>query len=100
VQILDYNKVTYDPETRTISDVIKWRDPTVRKAESYLLGAQFFAYGVKSNYTVKSAAQWPFDVLRQGERILALLVLQLLRQVKMASEWALKYLRNQHLLVS
>ena len=63
------NKVTYDPETRTISDVVKWRDPTVRKAESYLLGAQFFAYGVKSNYTVKNAAQWPFDVLRQGERI-------------------------------
>jgi hypothetical protein len=63
------NKVTYDPETRTISDIIKWRDPIVRKAESYLLGAQYFAYGVKSNYTVKSAAQWPFDVLRQGERI-------------------------------
>jgi hypothetical protein len=64
-----YNRVTYDPKTRTISDVIKWRDPTVRKAESYLLGSQFFAYGVKSDYTVKNAAQWPFDVLRQDERI-------------------------------
>ena len=38
-----YNRVTYDPKTRTLSDVIKWRDPTVRKAESQLLGSQFFA---------------------------------------------------------
>ena len=65
-----YNKVTYDPKTRTISDVITWRDPTVRKSESHLLGAQYFAMGVKSDYVVKSAAQWPFDVLKQGEKIL------------------------------
>jgi hypothetical protein len=64
-----YNKVTYDPESRTMSDVIKWRDPTIRKSESQLLGSQFFAYGVKSNYTVKNAAQWPFSVLKTGERI-------------------------------
>ena len=65
-----YNKVTYDPKTRTMSDVITWRDPTVRKSESHLLGAQYFAMGVKSDYVVKSAAQWPFDVLKQGEKIL------------------------------
>ena len=64
-----YNKVTYDPKTRTISNVIRWRDPTVRKSESHLLGSHFFAYGVKSNYTVKNAAQWPFNVLKKGERI-------------------------------
>ena len=65
-----YNKVTYDPKTRTMSDVITWRDPVVRKSESHLLGAQYFAMGVKSDYVVKSAAQWPFDVLKQGEKIL------------------------------
>jgi hypothetical protein len=64
-----YNRVTYDPETRTISNVVKWRDPTVRKSESQLLGSHFFAYGVKSSYTVKNAAQWPFSVLKTGERI-------------------------------
>jgi hypothetical protein len=64
-----YNKVSYDPESRTMSEVIKWRDPTIRKSESQLLGSQFFAYGVKSNYTVKNAAQWPFSVLKTGERI-------------------------------
>lgn len=64
-----YNRVAYDLKSRTISDVIKWRDPTIRKSESQLLGSHFFAYGVKSNYTVKNAAQWPFDVLKQGERI-------------------------------
>lgn len=64
-----YNKVTYDPKTRTISNVIRWRDPTVRKSESHLLGSHFFAYGVKSNYTVKNVADWPFNVLKKGERI-------------------------------
>jgi hypothetical protein len=64
-----YNRVAYDPKTRTISNVVKWRDPTVRKSESQLLGSQFFAYGVKSSYTVKNAAQWPFSVLKTGERI-------------------------------
>ena len=64
-----YNRVTYDPKTRTLSDVIRWRDPTVRKSESHLLGSHFFAYGVKSNYTVKNVADWPFSVLRKGERI-------------------------------
>jgi hypothetical protein len=67
-----YNKVTYDPESRTMSDVIKWRDPTIRKSESQILGSQSFAYGVKSNYTVKNAAQWPFSVLKTGERILGI----------------------------
>jgi hypothetical protein len=65
-----YNRVTYDPKTRTLSDVISWRDPTVRKSESHLLGSHFFAYGVKSSYTVKSGDQWPFSVLKTGERIL------------------------------
>jgi hypothetical protein len=64
-----YNRVTYDPKTRTISDVITWRDPTVRKSESHLLGSHFFAYGVKSSFTVKSGADWPFSVLKEGERI-------------------------------
>ena len=64
-----YNRVTYDPKTRTISDVITWRDPTVRKSESHLLGSHFFAYGVKSSYTVKNGADWPFSVLKEGERI-------------------------------
>ena len=64
-----YNRVTYDLETRTISNVVKWRDPTIRKSESQLLGSHFFAYGVKSSYTVKNAAQWPFSVLKTGERI-------------------------------
>jgi hypothetical protein len=64
-----YNKVTYDRKSRTISNVVKWRDATIRKSESQLLGSQFFAYGIKSNYTVKNAAQWPFDVLKEGERI-------------------------------
>ncbi len=65
-----YNKVTYDPKTRTMSNIIQWRDPSVRKSESYLLGAQYFALGVKSDYVVKSAAQWPFDVLKEGEKII------------------------------
>ena len=64
-----YNKVTYDPKTRTMSNAVQWRDPSVRKPESYLLGAQYFAMGVKSDYVVKSAAQWPFDVLKGGEKI-------------------------------
>ena len=64
-----YNRVTYDLETRSISNVIRWRDPTVRKSESHLLGSHFFAYGVKSNYTVKNATQWPFSVLKKGARI-------------------------------
>jgi len=64
-----YNRVTYDLETRTVSNVIRWRDPTVRKSESHLLGSHFFAYGVKSNYTVKSGDQWPFSVLKEGEKI-------------------------------
>ena len=63
------NKVTYDPETRTISDVVKWRDPTVRKSAAQFHGSHFFAYGVNSSYTVKNAAQWPFSVLKTGERI-------------------------------
>jgi hypothetical protein len=65
-----YNRVAYDPQTRTLGNVIKWRDPTVRKSESQLFGSQFFAYGVKSYYTVKNAAQWPFNVLKKDERIL------------------------------
>ena len=65
-----YKRVAYDPQTRTIGNVIKWRDPTVRKSESQLFGSQFFAYGVKSNYTVKNATLWPFNVLKKGERII------------------------------
>ncbi len=65
-----YNRVTYNPKDRTISNIVMWRDPTVKKPEALLLGAQFFALGVKSDYTVKSAAQWPFDVLKQDEKIL------------------------------
>lgn len=64
-----YKKVTYDPETRSMSNVVTWRDPSVRKSEAQLLGAQYFAMGVKSDYIVKSAAQWPFDVLKKGEKI-------------------------------
>ena len=67
-----YNKVTYDPKTRTMSNIVMWRDPSVRKPEALLLGAQFFALGVRSDYVVKSAAQWPFDVLKQGERIVGI----------------------------
>lgn len=65
-----YNKVTYDSKSRTLSNIIKWRDPTVRKSESQLLGSQFFLYGVKSDYTIKNADQWPFGVFKQGERII------------------------------
>ena len=64
-----YNKVTYDPKTRTMSDIVMWRDPTVKKPEALLLGAQYFALGVKGNYVVKSAAQWPFNVLKKGQKI-------------------------------
>ena len=64
-----YNKVTYDPETRTMSDVIKWRDPTIRKSESQILGSQSFVSGVKSDYVVKRAAEWPFSVLKKGQKI-------------------------------
>ena len=67
-----YNKITYDPKTRTMSNIVMWRDPSVRKPEALLLGAQFFALGVRSDYVVKSAAQWPFDVLKQGERIVGI----------------------------
>jgi hypothetical protein len=67
-----YNKITYDPKTRTMSNIVMWRDPSVRKPEALLLGAQFFALGVKSDYVVKSAAQWPFNVLKQGERIIGI----------------------------
>ena len=65
-----YNKVTYDPKTRTMSNIIRWRDPTVRKSESQLLGSQYFALGVKSDYVVKRTAQWPFEVFKKGEKIL------------------------------
>jgi hypothetical protein len=65
-----YNKVTYDPKTRTMSNIVMWRDPTVKKPEGLLLGAQYFALGVKSDYVVKSAAQWPFSVLKKGEKII------------------------------
>jgi hypothetical protein len=64
-----YNKVTYDPESRTMSDVIKWRDPTIRKSESQILGSQSFVSGVKSDYVVKRAAEWPFSVLKKGQKI-------------------------------
>jgi hypothetical protein len=65
-----YNKITYDPKTRTMSNIVMWRDPSVKKPEALLLGAQFFALGVKSDYVVKSTAQWPFNVLKQNEKIL------------------------------
>jgi hypothetical protein len=64
-----YNKVTYDSESRTMSDVIKWRDPTIRKSESQILGSQSFVSGVKSDYVVKRAAEWPFSVLKKGQKI-------------------------------
>ena len=64
-----YNRVAYDPKTRTMSNVVKWRDSTVRKSEALLLGSQYFAVGVKSSYVVKNAALWPFSVLKTGERI-------------------------------
>ena len=64
-----YNKVTYDPESRTMSNVIKWRDPTIRKSESQILGSQSFVSGVKSDYVVKRAAEWPFSVLKKGQKI-------------------------------
>ena len=64
-----YNKVTYDPESRTMSDVIKWRDPTIRKSESQILGSQSFVSGVKSDFVVKRAAEWPFSVLKKGQKI-------------------------------
>jgi hypothetical protein len=65
-----YNKITYDRKSRTMSNIVMWRDPSVRKPEALLLGAQFFAMGVRSDYVVKNAAQWPFDVLNQGEKII------------------------------
>ena len=64
-----YNKITYDPKTRTISNIVMWRDPSVKKPEALLLGAQYFALGVKGDYVVKSAAQWPFSVLKKGQKI-------------------------------
>jgi hypothetical protein len=64
-----YNKFTYDPKSRTMSNIVKWRDSTVRKSESQLLGAQFFALGIKKDYVVKRAAEWPFSVLKTGEKI-------------------------------
>jgi hypothetical protein len=63
------NKVTYDPESRTMSEVIKWRDSTIRKSESQILGSQSFVSGVKSDYVVKRAAEWPFSVLKKGQKI-------------------------------
>jgi hypothetical protein len=65
-----YNKITYDPKTRTMSEIVMWRDPSVKKPESLLLGSQYFDLGVKSDYVVKSAAQWPFNVLKKGEKII------------------------------
>jgi hypothetical protein len=65
-----YNKITYDSKTRTISNVVMWRDPSVKKPEALLLGSQYFALGVKGDYVVKSAAQWPFSVLKKGEKII------------------------------
>jgi hypothetical protein len=65
-----YNKITYDPKTRTMSNTIRWRDPTVRKSESQLLGSQYFTLGVKSDYIVKRTAQWPFNSLKKGEKII------------------------------
>ena len=65
-----YNKVMYDPKTRTMSNIVKWRDPTVRKSESQLLGSQYFILGVKSDYVVKRSAQWPFSSLKKGEKII------------------------------
>ena len=64
-----YNKITYDSKTRTIGNIVTWRDPTVKKPESLLLGSQYFALGVHGNYVVKSAAQWPFSVLKKGQKI-------------------------------
>ena len=64
-----YNKVTYDPKTRTMSNIVMWRDSSIKKPESLLLGSQYFALGVKGDYVVKSAAQWPFSVLKKGEKI-------------------------------
>ena len=64
-----YNKITYDPKTRTMSNIVMWRDASVKKPESLLLGSQYFALGVKGDYVVKSAAQWPFSVLKKGEKI-------------------------------
>ena len=65
-----YNKIDYDPKTRTISNIVMWRDPSVKKPEALLLGAQYFALGIKSDYVVKSATQWPFSVLKKGEKII------------------------------
>ena len=67
-----FNKVTYDPKTRTMSNVVMWRDPSVKKPEALLLGAQYFALGVKGDYVVKSATQWPFSVLKKGEKIIGI----------------------------
>ena len=64
-----YNKVTYDPKTRTMSEVIMWRDLSIKKSESLLLGSRFFASGVKSDYIVRSAVQWPFNSLKKGQKI-------------------------------
>ena len=65
-----YNRFTYDPKTRTMSETVKWRDPTIRQSEGQLFGAQFFALGVKRDYVVKRAAEWPFSVLKKGEKII------------------------------
>jgi hypothetical protein len=65
-----YNKITYDPKTRTMSNIVMWRDPSVKKPESLLLGSQYFDLGVKDDYVVKSATQWPFNVLKKGEKII------------------------------
>jgi hypothetical protein len=52
-----------------MSETVKWRDPTIRQSEGQLFGAQFLALGVKRDYVVKRAAEWPFSVLKKGEKI-------------------------------
>ncbi|CAB5239348.1 unannotated protein [freshwater metagenome] len=64
-----YNRTILSQNSRAMGKIVKWRDPTIKKPESLLFGSQYFALGVHEDYVVTNAQVWPFNVLKQGQRI-------------------------------